>query len=121
MVKHFVTILTGLPICGGVYNNATAAGSSPEIHLSATSTNNTITGNVVTSTGATLVLNGAHSPASGNVGYNTAPAAAANFKPANPPATTSGTLVMMGLGSTVTFTPTDTGKMAINLTCQIGD
>jgi hypothetical protein len=136
--------VTGNTVC----NNATAAASSPEIHLSATSTNNTITGNVassanaahaiaeqsggatdhnavtgnnVTSTGATLVLNGAHSLASGNVGYNTALAAAANFKPANPPSTTSGTLVMMGLGSTVTFTPQSTGKIAINLTCEIGD
>ena len=135
--------VTGNTVC----NNATAAGSNPEIHLGTTSTNNTITGNVVssanathaiaeqsggatdhnavtgnnvTSTGTTIVLNGAHSLASSNVGYNTTPAAAANFKPANPPSTTSGTLVMMGLGSTVTFTPHSTGKIEINLTCEIG-
>jgi hypothetical protein len=130
-----------------VHDNATAAGSNPEIYLNTTSTNNTITGNVVssanathaiaeqsggatdhnavtgnnvTSTGTTIVLNGAHSLASSNVGYNTTPATAANFKPASPSSTTSGTLVMMGLGSTVTFTPHSTGKIEINLTCQIG-
>ena len=130
-----------------VYNNAAAAASSPEIYLSTTSTNNAITGNVVssanaanaiaeqaggatdrnavtgnnvTSTGTTIVLRGAHSLASSNVGYNTALAASANFKPSDPSSTTSGTLVMMGLGSTVMFTPHSTGKIEINLTCEIG-
>ena len=130
-----------------VHNNATAATSNPEIYLSATSTNNTITGNVVnsanatsaiaeqaggatdhnaitgnnvTSTGTTIVLHGARSLASSNVGYNNALAASANFKPPNPSSTNSGTLVMMGLGSTVTFTPRSTGKIEINLTCEIG-
>jgi hypothetical protein len=130
-----------------VYDNATAAGSSPEIHLNTTSTNNTITGNVVnsanashaiteqadgttdynaitgnnvTSTGTTIVLHGAHSLASNNVGYNSALAASANFKPPDPSSTTSSTLVMMGLGSTVRFTPNSTGKIEINLTCEVG-
>jgi parallel beta-helix repeat protein len=130
-----------------VYNNATAAASNPEIYLNTTSTNNTITGNVVnsanatnaiseqaggmtdhnaitgnnvTSTGTTIVLNGAHSLANSNVGYNTAPAASANFKPADPPPTTSSTPVMMGLGSTALFTPNSTGKIEINFTCEVG-
>jgi parallel beta-helix repeat protein len=130
-----------------VYNNAATAASSPEIYLSATSKNNTITGNVVnsanaanaiseqtggltdynaitgnnvSSTGATIVLHGAHSLASSNVGYNTAPAASANFKPADPSPTTSGTPVMMGLGVTARFTPNSTGRIEINLTCAVG-
>jgi parallel beta-helix repeat protein len=131
-----------------VYNNATATASNPEIHLNTTSTNNAITGNVVnsanashaiseqadgatdynaitgnnvTSTGTTIVLHGAHSLASNNVGYNTALAASANFKPPDPSSTTSGTLVMMGLGSTVRFTPNSTGKIEINFTCEVGN
>lgn len=40
---------------------------------------NAITGNNVTSTGTTIVLHGAHSLASSNVGYNAALAASANF------------------------------------------
>jgi len=130
-----------------VYDNATAAASSPEIHLNAMSTNNTITGNVVnsvnatnaiseqadgatdhnaitgnnvTSTGTTVVLHGANSLASTNVGYNTALAASANFKPPDPSSTTSGIPVMMGLGSTVRFTPNSTGKIEINFTCEVG-
>src|SRR5262249_9310684 len=93
-----------------VHKNATAAASNPEIYMNTTSTNNTITGNVVnsenatsaiseqagsatdynaitgnnvTSAGATIAVHGAHSLASSNVGYNTAPAASANFKPSN--------------------------------------
>ena len=135
--------VTGNTVC----NNATAAASNPEIYLNTTSTNNAITGNVVnsahatnaiteqsggatdynaitgnnvTSPGTTIVLHGAHSLASSNVGYNTAPAASANFKPANPSPATSGTLVMMGLGSAITFTPHSTGKIEINLTCEVG-
>jgi parallel beta-helix repeat protein len=130
-----------------VYSNATVAASNPEIYLNTSSTNNTITGNVVSSANATnalseqvggatdykaitgnnvssagipIVLHGAHSLASSNVGYNTAPAASENFKPPNPSSTTSGTLVMMGLGSTVMFTPNSTGKIEINLTCEVG-
>ena len=130
-----------------IYNNVTAAASNPEIYLNTTSTNNAITGNLVnsanatnaiseqaggatdcnaitgnnvTSTGTTIVLNGAHSLASSNVGYNTALAASANFKPPNPLSTTSGTLVTMGLGSTVRFTPNSTGKIEINFTCEVG-
>jgi parallel beta-helix repeat protein len=130
-----------------VYNNATAAAFNPEIYLNTTSTNNTITGNVVnsanatnaiseqtggatdhnaitgnnvTSTGATIVLHGSHSLASNNVGYNTAPAASANFKPPNPPRTTSSVLVMMGLGAAARFTPNSTGKIEINFTCEVG-
>ena len=76
-------------------NNATAASSNPEIYLNTGSTNNAITGNVVnsanatnaiseqvggatdynaitgnnvTSAGTAIVLHGAHSLASGNVG-----------------------------------------------------
>jgi len=130
-----------------VYNNATAAASNPEIYLNTTSANNAITGNVVnsanaanaiseqaggatdynaitgnnvTSTGTTIVLHGAHSLASSNVGYNTALAAAANFKPPDPSSASSSALVMMGLGSTVRFTPNSTGKIEINFTCEVG-
>lgn len=135
--------VTGNTVC----NNAAAAAFNPEIHLNATSTNNTITGNVVNSenashaiteqadsttdynaitgnnvmsTGTTIVLSGAHSLASNNVGYDTALAASANFKPPDPSATASGTLVMMGLGSAIKFTPNSTGKIEINFTCAVG-
>jgi len=130
-----------------VYNNATAGAPNAEIDLNTTSTNNAITGNVVnsgnatnaiseqadgttdhnavtgnnvTSTGTTIVLHGAHSLANSNVGYNTAPAAPANSKPADPLPTTSGTPVMMGLGVTARFTPNSTGTIEINLTCAVG-
>lgn len=135
--------VTGNTVC----NNATAAAFNPEIYLNATSTNNTITGNVVNSenashaiteqadsttdynaitgnnvisTGTTIVRHGAHSLASNNVGYDTALAASANFKPPDPSATASGTLVMMGLGSAINFTPNSTGKIEINFTCEVG-
>lgn len=42
-------------------------------------------------------------------------AAAAGFKPSAPLATSSLTLVMMGLGATVTYTPVSTGK--VHVTC----
>jgi trimeric autotransporter adhesin len=44
------------------------------------------------------------------------PAASANFQPANPAGTNSATLVMMGLGSAVTYTPAGSGKVIITVT-----
>lgn len=40
-----------------------------------------------------------------------APAASVSYTPANPAGTTSGTVVLMGLGTTCTFTPRTTGKV----------
>lgn len=47
-------------------------------------------------------------------------AASVNFKPANPAATVSTTLVMMGLGATCVFTPSGTGKVRVDITGQLG-
>jgi hypothetical protein len=47
---------------------------------------------------------------------NPAAAASAVFRPANPTATVSSTLVMMGLGSTCAFTPAGSGKVLVNVT-----
>jgi hypothetical protein len=44
-----------------------------------------------------------------------APAASAGFTPSNPTATSSTTLVMMGLGSTIAYTPTGTGRVLITI------
>lgn len=44
------------------------------------------------------------------------PAAPASFQPANPATTASTTLVMMGTGATVTYTPTSSGKVLIVVT-----
>lgn len=50
------------------------------------------------------------------IALTTSLAAAAGFKPAAPQATSSATLVMMGLGATVVYTPTATGKVRITCT-----
>ena len=42
----------------------------------------------------------------------------AGFQPANPASTVSTTLVMMGLGTTVTYTPSGSGKVLVNVTGQ---
>lgn len=54
------------------------------------------------------------------VGSALLPAASRNFQPANPASTVSATLVMMGVGSTCTFTPVGTGKVRVAVTCQMG-
>jgi hypothetical protein len=41
----------------------------------------------------------------------------AGFTPANPTATASTTLVMMGLGATCVYTPARTGKVLVTITC----
>lgn len=45
-----------------------------------------------------------------------APAVPAAFTPSNPPGTTSATQVMMGLGSTCTYTPQGSGKIMVTVT-----
>lgn len=52
----------------------------------------------------------------GGTGVNTTPAASTAFHPANPAATSSTSLVMMGLGSTCQFTPASSGKVAVTVT-----
>lgn len=53
------------------------------------------------------------SRANGGTGVTTTPAAPAVFTPGNPGATLSTTLVMMGLGATITYTATSSGKVLV--------
>lgn len=50
---------------------------------------------------------------SGGTGRTTSPAAAQSFAPANPAPTSSTTEVMMGLGSTCSYTPASTGRVLV--------
>lgn len=51
-------------------------------------------------------------------GFHAPPAAGASFTPADPASTTSGSLVMMGLGATCTYTPAGTGQVLAVITGQ---
>jgi len=68
-------------------------------------------------TGTTNATAFAAGPAVGDAcpGFSVA-AAPAVFAPANPGSTASATLVMMGLGSTCTYTPTGKGKVLVGVT-----
>jgi len=50
-----------------------------------------------------------------------AQAAPTGFTPGNPTGTTSITLVMMGLGSSCTYTPAGSGLVVVNVTGQVGN
>ncbi len=56
------------------------------------------------------------SRANGGTGVVTTPAAPVQYAPGDPAATASATLVMMGLGSTCTFTPASSGNVKITVT-----
>lgn len=47
------------------------------------------------------------------------PAASASFKPTNPTGTASTTEVMMGMGSTIAFTPNSSGKVIVTVCCIV--
>lgn len=51
--------------------------------------------------------------------FNPAPALPAAFAPADPASTASQTLVMMGLGSTCTYTPRGSGKLLVNISACV--
>ena len=51
----------------------------------------------------------------GGTGLTTTPAAPVSLQPGNPTGTTSATLVMMGVGGTVAYTPTSSGKVVISV------
>jgi hypothetical protein len=59
------------------------------------------------------------SRALGGTGVATTPAAPASFTPANPATTASTTLVMMGLGSTVAYTPRSSGLVLVMFSCSV--
>lgn len=50
-----------------------------------------------------------------------AQAAPAGFTPANPTAWTNATLVMMGLGSSCTYTPSGSGLVVVTITCYVAN
>jgi hypothetical protein len=83
-----------------VYNNATATASDPEIYLNTTSTNNTITGNVVNSANAINAISeqvgGASTDVTVGPRYGTMPA---------PPNGASLTGTRFGLGSDALIRP----------------
>jgi hypothetical protein len=57
------------------------------------------------------------SRANGGTGLATTPAAPQNYNPSNPtPTASQGTLVMMGLGTTCTFTPASSGNVKVTIT-----
>jgi hypothetical protein len=55
----------------------------------------------------------------GGTGVTTTPAVPAGFTPANPATTVSTTLVMMGLGTTVAFTPRSSGLVVVTFACSV--
>jgi hypothetical protein len=106
-------LASALPIAQGGSGQATAAAALSALGGAAVAGDigNTSASPQVVSTHLSAAL----PIAQGGTGQ-TARTAAAGFAPANPSATASTSLVMMGLGSTVTYTPTGSGTVLVIVT-----
>lgn len=94
---------------------AIQAGDVPTLNQNTTGTASNVTGTVAIANGGT----GATTAAAAVTALGAGLAASVNYKPSNPTATASSTLVMMGLGTTCTFTPAATGIVEVTVRCGI--
>jgi hypothetical protein len=116
---------------GGNTTFCTVSGNIIDVPITENSTggtpnSNTITQNIFAGPLASVTVTGANSYAWGNVPYTPGPpsalpaamlpaAAPRNFAPANPTGTASTSPVMMGMGSTVTYTPASSGLVLVTV------